>query len=142
MRLLLLACSKRKHASRAQAFDLYDGVFYRIIKAAERRNPHVLGGCDVLILSAKYGLVRSYEVIGPYDQKMTRQRARELRPTVHLHLRAYVARYEPADVFVCLGSTYRLAIDGALDDADALVTYAKGGLGRQMQQLKRWLEGA
>jgi cytoplasmic iron level regulating protein YaaA (DUF328/UPF0246 family) len=57
-RLLILACSARKRLDRSAlpAIERYDGVNFRILKKLQREHafPHDL---DVLILSAKYGLL-------------------------------------------------------------------------------------
>jgi len=71
--LLILPCSKRKKpVSKAQALELYDGPFYRVVRKAKPQN------LDILILSAKYGLISSNESISYYDQMMTAERAEEL----------------------------------------------------------------
>jgi cytoplasmic iron level regulating protein YaaA (DUF328/UPF0246 family) len=83
-RLLILACSARKRLDRSAlpAIERYDGVNFRILKKLQREHafPHDL---DVLILSAKYGLLRPETPIEAYNLKMTEARAAELCALFH-----------------------------------------------------------
>lgn len=94
-----------------------------------------------LIISAKYGILRADIPIPPYDQRMTRGRALELRPAVARDLdTALTAAISYTEIFVNLGKTYRLAIAGSIRLREARrVLYASGGIGTMMAQMKAWL---
>jgi hypothetical protein len=68
--LLLLACSARKSAQTGpvRAIDLYDGVNYRVVSKAKRDGfwPTTL---QLVVVSAKYGLLDPQTFIEPYDQR-------------------------------------------------------------------------
>lgn len=71
-RLLIMACSSRKSPAFGllPAIERYDGVAFRVVKRLLRIvqfPPDV----DVMILSAKYGLIGQDEPIGDYDLQMT-----------------------------------------------------------------------
>jgi len=60
--LLIIPCSKRKTAPprvKVSAINLYDGPFYRIIRKAFRESGKP-DNLDIMILSAKYGLIDYY----------------------------------------------------------------------------------
>lgn len=58
--LLILSCSKtKKNIDRTPAIELYDGMYYKVLKKNYPTNANL----DILILSAKYGLIESNELI-------------------------------------------------------------------------------
>ncbi|PIO47426.1 MAG: hypothetical protein CMR00_10540 [[Chlorobium] sp. 445] len=67
--------------SSLSAWKRYDGINFRVLKKLERKHAFPKN-LDVLILSAKYGLVHPRTLIEYYDQKMTHARATELAPSV------------------------------------------------------------
>lgn len=134
--LLILPCSKRKKpVSKAQALELYDGPFYRVVRKAKPQN------LDILILSAKYGLIGSNESISYYDQMMTAERAEELASEIIMKLEKSL-RYGCYDeIFINLGKTYMLALDEGKNMLDEYNVYwASGQIGERSHQLKNWLE--
>jgi cytoplasmic iron level regulating protein YaaA (DUF328/UPF0246 family) len=139
-RLLILACSARKRLDRSAlpAIERYDGVNFRVLKKLQREHafPHDL---DVLILSAKYGLLRPETPIKPYDLKMTERRAAELCASVSCDLDRHLQEKKYGSVFVNLGKTYlnTLALSSELKQCN--VQYATGGIGSKMKQMKAWI---
>jgi len=133
--LLILPCSKRKrNVATAPAIDLYDGPFYQILRKQKPSN------LDVLILSAKYGLIEADRIITNYDQKMTTQRALELFGNVRRELDKAITKCQYKHILVNLGRTYMKAFcacDDVLDQCNA--SYATGRIGERMHQLKGWL---
>lgn len=128
--LLLISCSQRKKKTDnpISAWDLYDGVIYRVLK----KNLIDFTNLDVLILSAKYGLIQPQEIITWYDQKMTRKRAVELKSEVEKTWKKInVERYK--NIFVCLGVNYRYAMP------EEIYSYIliEGGIGMKMQRIKK-----
>lgn len=142
MRLLLIACSNRKlHTKRLlPAIERYDGGTYRIIRKAKREG-YFPKDVNVKILSAKFGLIDLLKPIPYYDQKMNRDRAKELSPLVMRQLKDLVMRERYDEIFVNMGREYLLAIDRLPNVADAstIFRYAKGGIGEKGKAMKEWL---
>ena len=74
--LLIVACSQRKRSDPGllPAIERYDGVNFRVLRKA-RREGYWPENLDVLILSAKYGLLKPDTLIEDYDSRMTQERA-------------------------------------------------------------------
>ena len=89
---------------------------------------------SVYVLSAKYGLVAAGEWIEDYDQRMTRERARDLRTEVSGwvsdQLDSGVERLQ-----LVLGKDYLEAVDSRLL-LNARVSVVPGPIGRQLHALK------
>ena len=75
-KIVLISCGKEKLGQRAEAGKMYTGdLFTRSLKYAEKKlNPNKL-----FILSAKYGLLKLYKVIEPYDMTLNNMRVTEKR---------------------------------------------------------------
>ena len=90
-RLLVIACSarKRKDAGLLPAVDRYDGPAFRVLRKflADAADPP-----DVLVLSARYGLIPSSRGVPDYDRRLTPGDADALRPGVLLALGDALAR--------------------------------------------------
>ena len=72
--LLIISCSQRKRQDidgSCLAIDVYDGPVYRTLRKMLRERGKDLKNLDILIISAKYGLLRHFDTIDPYDQQMT-----------------------------------------------------------------------
>lgn len=67
--ILIIGCSGRKFHSEESvpAFDLYDGVMYRLLRS-KLHNPQDL--FEIVILSAKHGLIRASNKISLYEQQI------------------------------------------------------------------------
>ncbi len=133
--LLILPCSKKKRdIAAAPAIELYNGPFYQILR--KYRLPNL----DVLILSAKYGLIPASKTISAYDQKMTNQRALELSGNVRRELDNVITKCQYKHILVNLGKTYMeafCACNDVLDQCDT--SYVTGPIGKRLHQLKDWL---
>ena len=75
-KIVLISCGKEKLGQRAEASKMYTGgLFTKSLKYAEKKlNPNKL-----FILSAKYGLLKPYEMIEPYDITLNNMRVAEKR---------------------------------------------------------------
>ncbi len=139
-RLLILACSARKRLDRSAlpAIERYDGVNFRILKKLQREHafPHDL---DVLILSAKYGLLRPETPIEAYNLKMTEARAAELCARVSCDLDRHLREKKYDSIFVNLGKTYLNALALSRKLKQCKVQYATGGIGSKMKKMKAWI---
>jgi cytoplasmic iron level regulating protein YaaA (DUF328/UPF0246 family) len=142
--LLIVACSHRKRSDPGllPAIELYDGVNFRVLRRAQREG-YWPKNLDVLILSAKYGLLKPNTLIEDYDLRMTLERAMALQPQVGADLDRYLERTSYSEVFVNLGKIYKVALDSSkrLRPLDRRVHYATGGIGEKMSQMKKWLQG-
>jgi cytoplasmic iron level regulating protein YaaA (DUF328/UPF0246 family) len=140
--LLIVACSQRKRPDPGllPAIERYDGVNFRVLRKA-RREGYWPKNLDVLILSARYGLLKANDPIEDYDLRMTRERAITLQAQISADLDVYLKRTPYNEIFVNLGKTYLIALASseALMGQDRRVRYATGGIGDKMSQMKRWL---
>lgn len=137
--LLIISCSQRKIETPGTVYAMYryDGPTYRTLRKLYRegRFPDNL---DVLIISARYGLIQLREPILNYEQQMTAARADELRPFVQERLKKIVEVQQYDQVFINLGKTYMQTLDdfhwGLISTMEA-----SGGIGLKTQQMKAWL---
>ncbi len=139
-KLLIIACSDRKIRAKdlLPAIERYDGVNYRVIHKMQREGrfpPNV----DVKILSAKFGLIDASTPISYYDQRMDRQRAAELRPSVLTHIQRCLAETRYSEIYVDLGADYLPAIELLVVPYEAKFMLAEGRIGERLANLKRWL---
>lgn len=138
--LLIIACSQRKKAEPAvaAAWDVYDGVIYRVLK--KRLGPRNTwpGWLDVLIVSAKYGVIRPGRRIRPYDQRMPSGG----RPgRLNGALQRLVSEHDYGFIHVNLGQPYQRAIgDVVALFPKARVTAAAGGIGQRVAQTCAWIK--
>jgi len=141
---LLLACSKRKRPAVGcvPALELYDGGAYRVVRKL-RREQGLPANLHILILSARYGLLRAEDLIENYDQLMDAVRAEEMSASVSARLDALLVSIAPTHLFVDLGQTYRLAIAASGEYRRLLQTgavdAAEGPPGVRQGQLRNWL---
>lgn len=140
--LLVQGCSKSKKpvSEPVDAFELYEGYYYKIIKKAMRQDEFD-NDFDICILSAKHGLLDLDDQIVTYDQKMTKERAEELREDVvpELQTRVQTGGYDM--VILNLGEMYRHAVTGFETQVDAAVQTLDGGLGERGHSLKNVIRG-
>lgn len=141
-RLLVLACSARKRidAGLLPAIDRYDGPAFRVLRAylADAADPP-----DVLILSARHGLIPADREIPDYDQMLTPEAADALRSGALRVLGGVLTSGVYAEVAFCLGRDYRRAVAGHEEvvPAGTAVTVVGGGRGTRLRNLRAWLRG-
>lgn len=139
-RLLVLACSARKRATAGllPAVDRYDGPAFRVLRKflAETTDPP-----DVLVLSARFGLIPADTPIPAYDHRLTPAAADALRPAAVRVLGEMLSRGTYADVAFGLGRDYRRAVAGypAVVPPGAAATILAGGQGARLRALRTWL---
>ena len=139
--LLLMGCSRRKAAGiqAGPAWEVYDGPLYRVLR--KRLGPRAAWpeGLDVLIVSARYGVIRADRRIETYDAVLT---GREPPGRWTKALRRAVGGRDYGRVHVNLGRAYLRAV-GDLGPlfAGADVAFAAGGIGRRAAGLVAWLSG-
>jgi hypothetical protein len=139
--LLIVSCSQRKRSDTdlLPAIERYDGGNFRLLRKAKREG-HLPQSLDVLILSAKYGLIASTTSIANYEQRMNRERASELNVQTRQTLRSYAQQNAYQEVYIELGQDYYYAI-GNLNEIfeNSTVIYAQGRIGERLASLKQWL---
>ena len=139
--LLIVACSQRKLSDDGlmPAIARYDGGHFRVLRKAQR-DGYWSKSIDVLILSAKYGLIEACTLIANYEQRMNSKRASELKAQVTPVLQTYARQSIYSEVYVDLGQVYSPAIEGFTDlFKGSLVTCANGRIGERLKYLKDWL---
>jgi len=130
--LIVISCSNRKKKvqGKVSAWDLYDGVIYRVLK----KNNFNSEKFDIAIISAKYGLIFPKTKIEYYDQKMTSKRAKELQVEV-MHKLRELLKNNYKIIHICLGKNYLACISSMLNDSSK-INILHGAIGLKMQKLK------
>lgn len=143
--LLILGCSARKRSTPEMlpAIERYDGPLYRVLRKCLREGtaPPVL---DVLIISARYGLLRAADQVECYDQRMTGARASHMREEIGTRIAAELSGKRYSRAHISLGSHYLAALGGVEQVSGYVgqVSLATGGIGQRLAQLRAWLLGA
>jgi hypothetical protein len=145
--LLVLGCSARKQPTPGllPAIERYDGPLYRVLRKAlrERCAPEPL---DILVVSARYGLLRASDPIEAYDQVMTKRLSESplFREEIARHLAAALAGRAYCRAHISLGGLYLAALGGAdlVTPLARHVSLASGGIGQRQAQLRSWLLGS
>jgi hypothetical protein len=132
--LLILACSQRKRTETGAAWDVYDGRTFQVLKKLFRECGRP-AGLDILIVSAKHGVIRATRRIDPYDAKLTAGGEPGRWAT---NLRRLTAGREYAAVFVNLGRHYLRAV-GDVRALFPAATFAAGGIGERNAQTRAWV---
>ena len=136
--LLILGCSYKKieNFSQAPALEVYDGPNYRVLRKFLRENGWP-PGLVIKIISAEYGIIDATTLIKPYDERLNKETAEEMRPKVMQELKEVGL---PTSVFINLGKDYRPAISciTTLFGPDRIID-PKGRIGKKLQVMKKWL---
>lgn len=133
MRLLIISCSKKKRSSLApcKALDLYDGPSYRIIRKMVREKI-LPQGLDIYIVSGRYGLIKSNEIIDDYDMTISDKVVEESNSREKMS--DLLSRgYE--DVFVNMGKQYLGHFRHLLVDKKK----ATGRIGQKNALMRKWI---
>lgn len=140
--LLIIGCSHKKIRNEClvSAWDLYDGINYRILKKLSK-NLKLPNNIDILILSAKYGFLKPNSMIEYYDQIMTPIRAKKLRNESLSYLKHILTNNIYDEIFINMGYNYLIAIDGFenLLQSQTKIICAKGRIGEKASQMKKWI---
>jgi hypothetical protein len=140
-RLLILSCSQRKVSSKGRlpAIERYDGPAFRVLRNYLREGAP--GAPTVLILSAKYGLIKAGRTIPWYDHRLSGAAAERLRPAVLRTARRVLGSHAWRAVGVCAGKEYQSALSGLAEllPAGVRVEWLAGGLGKRLAALRKWL---
>jgi hypothetical protein len=121
------------------ALERYDGVAFRVVKRLQRLGQYP-DDVDLIIVSAKYGVIPHDRPIPDYDLRMTPDLAAKQAGENRRFLKRFLKRRAYSEVFFSAGRDYLLA----LDPYDAWQSVApvmvnKGKIGLQLKELKEWL---
>ena len=132
----MISCSATKrNLIDESALEVYDGPSYRILRK------HPKDDLDILILSAKYGLILASQKISTYNQRMTDHIAHEIRKQTTDRLIKVLSKRVYKEIYVDLGKSYRNAIDfGDPWLKDLNIQFSVGTIGVRLHSLKTWLE--
>lgn len=142
--LLVVSCGKKKapelQKRKIRASEAYQGPMFQVIQKAKREgrwNPNLFLG----IVSAKYGFLRSTDLIEDYDLIMTPKLARKFNQQVIQEITKWNEEEKFDYVYVLMGKTYMQATKGLETQLDVeVVVENMGGLGVGQQKLVRFLE--
>jgi DNA (cytosine-5)-methyltransferase 1 len=130
--LVITSCSKKKAKHHAKAKDLYNGALFKKVKIfAQKLN------ADLMILSAKYGLIESSKEIEPYNQTIkTSEDIKKLKGTELPNLERIHKQY--TKVIIIMGSKYREVFEPLISDTtkNFLQVYSDKGIGGYLKKLK------
>jgi hypothetical protein len=141
--LLIISCSRRKRTDPdlLPAIDRYDGGNFRVLRKA-KRNGYWPKNLDVLILSARYGLIEDSTEISNYEQSMTTQNANDLKTQVRDFLNVYLEGKEYKEIYIDLGRKYLRALEDCRDLLkNKPISIAEGRVGERLSKLKLWIIG-
>jgi len=122
------------------AIQRYTGAWYGVINKLKREG-RFPSNLDVLIISAKYGLIRSDELIEDYDRRMDVSRARELNDSAIGKLKETLQNTEYESVLINLGKPYVGATRGFEEvvPPSLKILVLKGKIGSRKKELRNWL---
>lgn len=117
--VLVIGCSDAKLEGSHQAFDLYQGGMYQMLK---KGLGDALEYFTILILSAEYGLVEATDVISSYNKRMPTRKpsdahlVEEFSKTHSVAMRKLLKRVasEQRDLYVIMSNDYLNAFDIAI----------------------------
>lgn len=137
--LVITGCTKTKLGydsnTRAKASEMYKGRLFKIV-----RNYTLLKHFPLMIISAKYGLIRTDQVIQGYEKVISsREDVLRMKPLVTATLRPLLPSFDK--VVVIAGERYRQTLQDVWDDRFSYVKsggYAKLAqlVGHAMQELQ------
>jgi hypothetical protein len=136
--LLIISCSQRKASisNPAPAIELYDGPFFKMFRRMKQEGKFPRG-VHILIISAKYGLLGSYDLIEKYDQEMTEKRAEELKQEINIELNKFLRNKRFKEIFIGMGKNYCLSLEKFKFEIP--LEYATGKIGEKLSRTKEWI---
>lgn len=141
--LLVIACSQRKTPGLAEgpAWEIYDGALYRVLKKSFRIRPALRPAIEILIVSARYGVIAPETVITTYNEHLTPILVRARGDYWSEQLQARLGGRVFRAAHVNLGREYLRALPGLAGLlAPADVDWTAGGIGTRCAATKRWVE--
>jgi hypothetical protein len=140
--LLLIACSQRKARGikHGRAWDVYDGRLFQVLKKALRDVTGWQERVHVLIVSARYGVLRADATIETYDERLTQALTRQRGTLWAEGLRRAVVGQSYRTVHVNLGRDYLRLLSELEEVLPSIeIDRATGGIGARNAQTRRWV---
>lgn len=138
MHILIISCSSKKNdVTNSPAIDLYNGVFFSVIKRAMREMPEIREKFRLLIVSAQYGLICAESRIDNYDLKMTPQIAKIQKEENTNRLKDFIRNNSICDITVVMGKQYLESID--FSEIQLPIKFVNGEIGMMLHDLKTWI---
>ena len=150
-RLVILPCSKTKSetAERVPAEDRYRrGQYFQVYNKWRREPPTPENDVDLVIVSAKHGLLSPRHHIYDYDEVLNSRPQGAFLEGLENDLYAYMKWRDYLEVLVVGGKPYRESVSDILrviksqGIIDARIIPNSGRLGSQLKDLKQWLRSA
>jgi len=96
---------------------------------------------EIVIISAKYGFLKSNDLIEYYNLRMTQNQAKELNSIIINNFKSLFEERHYCEIFVNLGNDYIPAIKGLekIVPQETKLLYAKGKVGERKSQMKKWI---
>jgi hypothetical protein len=138
--LLVLGCSrtKRKTEKPLPAIERYDGPTFRMVRRLYFDGLHL--DVDLMIFSARFGLVRPSAMIPRYDLSLKDGPSTPEAKAASWRLEEAIRRCGYREVFLAMGKKYSSALDGFSEQLTTCrILVPSGPIGRQMHQVRRWL---
>lgn len=140
-RLLIIGCSDKKEpvTGFVPALNLYKGPNYLSLKKLKRTNefpPDV----QIVIISAKYGMLFPDQLIRYYNQKMTPARADELKSELKRKLEPYLHEKKFDECFINLGQIYRESLVKVQFPPNLKIINANGRIAEKRADMLAWLK--
>lgn len=125
------------------AVERYSGPPFQVLRKYLRDRPSNAKQLDIYILSARFGLLHSQELIGDYDQKMTPTLARNMRRQVLQRVEEEILSKKYDEIFISMGKTYWFALTGLADmvSTPTALVISDEPAGKKLTALHHWLHG-
>jgi len=136
--LLIISCSQRKNNGQrlVPAIELYDGPGYRVLR---NRLDGMHNSPAIWILSAKHGLLWSDSHIYNYDERLTKEKAKDIRANVETFIGRWAPEGKFKNIFIWAGKDYLDVLPKAFL-AHSNVHVATGAIGQKLHLLKQWCD--
>jgi len=141
--LIIISASERRSTDPRPlpAMQRYQGVFFAVVRKYLREGK--LKDTDIVVVSDKYGVVRSGEEV-PYHEaarekpRFPKQALQEANREDLARLRIIFSKSRYHDILVVCGKEFRRLIEGFEELTEAKTVLCEGkGLGPKAQNLKR-----
>lgn len=126
------------------AIERYDGIYFRVLRKYLRERK--LRNIDVVIVSEKFGLMRSDDKISYYEPhagkwgslSLNKDAIKNLRRENLEKLKRIVNDY--SEIYINVGRQYMKLIEGFENFTTCKITHAVGkGLGPKALHMKKWI---
>ena len=141
--MLILSCSKSKSKDSGclPAWRRYTGTGWQSLQKLEREGRITSEQIEenVIVLSARYGLIPAGKRIPYYELVMTSVRAKELREATSMTLRRILEESSDKRLLLVLSKKYLEAVDPDLQGHQC-VEVERGKQGLKGSRVKQWAE--